>query len=72
MTEKNRKYFITVKEIAINITEEREKNYENPYIFFEQLFKCVKIIFLQIYVKTGRGKTHMSKVARFQFFLNIS
>ena len=34
----------------------------SEHVFLEQLFKCVKIIFPQIYLKTGRRTTQTRKV----------
>ena len=47
-------------------TGEEIKNSE--HVFLEQLFKCVKILFPQIYLKTG----YREKVPRFPIFTNIS
>ena len=63
LTQKNRKYFIIVKEIAI--TEERERIKKFRTRFLEQLFKCVKIIFPQIYLKTDR-RTRPSVESRYR------
>ena len=40
-------------------TGEEIKNSE--HVFLEQLFKCVKILFPQIYLKTGRRTTQTRK-----------
>ena len=57
LTQKNRKYFIVLKELKASAD-----------VFSEQLFKCVKIIFSQIYPETGRIKTKTSKGTAISIF----
>ena len=51
-------------------TGEEIKNSEQ--VFLEQLFKCVKILFPQIYLKTAREQLKRVKIPRFPIFTNIS
>ena len=66
LTQENRKCFKIVKEILQQRNENRIKKI--PTCFLEQPFKCVKIIFSQIYLKTGRRKTQTRKVTSISYY----
>ena len=67
---------IDLKELQIFYN--RQRNYYNggtgkdlqkfAHVFLEQLFKCVKIIFSQTYLKTGRIKTQTRKGTAISIF----
>ena len=72
LTQTDRKYFIIVKETAAIYKRESgkvlRKSAHVALFFFGQLFKCVKIIFSQIYLKTGWRKSQRDKGTAISIF----
>ena len=56
LSQKNRKYFLNRQRNCSNRGKRKELQ-KSAHIFLEQPFKCVKIIFSQIILKTGRRTT---------------